>query len=141
MKVSEKDAKVFSHDAKSVLMLHEQLVHYAKLGKVVAYDTLATDVGLHLYDSKYVKNEYSYKLANHREQYGWLLNAISDYSLASHKILLSALVVRKDDGIPGEGFFYMVDSMGLFTGDRKEAAAKKFVNNEQKKVYKYYKNS
>ena len=49
--------------------------------------------------------------------------------------MLSAVVIRKDWGMPGDGFFECAKNLGYFVGNKGEEK-KIFWQNEIKKVYR-----
>jgi len=135
----KKDAKnEFAFDAWNVLEIYRELVCCALAGKLISYNELASKIGLEFYNSKMKLETYNHEITNHRKQFGLLLKPISNYTDDQYKILLTALVVRQEDNIPGEGFFDMVAEMGFSVGNRKQKAAQVFARKAQRKVFKHY---
>jgi hypothetical protein len=70
-----------------------------------------------------------------REEIRRILSAISTYEHDQGRPFLSAIVVRKQDNIPGEGFFQLARSLGLFGGNDRVA----FFRREVAKVHEIWK--
>ena len=78
-----------------------------------------------------------------RHQLGEDLGDISEFEHSQGRPLLSSIVVAEENGLPGVGFFEMaerlhdVDGKPLF--DPTSLSKKKYLSQEQKKVFEYWK--
>ncbi len=54
------------------------------------------------------------------EAMGRLLSEISRRTHKDRNVLLSAVVVRSDDGLPGDGFFELAAGLGMDASDREK---------------------
>jgi hypothetical protein len=77
---------------------------YAKRQKMVLY-------------SEFVKQLHSVYLESHDVRLFYLLGQISTEEDAAGRGMLSALVVKKDRGLPGTGFFELAHDLGHDTKD------------------------
>ncbi len=84
--------------------IHEELLRVAKTGGYVNYSDVAPLAGLNM------------ELAHDRNQIARILDGISQSEHDAGRPLLSAVVVRKDENIPGNGFFALAKRLGLHTG-------------------------
>ena len=80
------------------------LSKYARLGRTIAY-------------SEFVKKIHSIQLEPHDFRLFGLLGEISKEESKAGRGMLSALVVIKDENIPGSGFFELVKQLGYDTKD------------------------
>ena len=62
---------------------------------------------------------------------GWILGEISEWEHNEGRPLLSAVVIRKDIGMPGDGFFRLARQLGKFQGQGEQD----FWHNELRDVY------
>jgi len=67
-------------------------------------------------------------------QVGRLVGEISEDEVTLGRPMLSALVVEKDTGQPGEGFFKLARDLGVFNGNGKNEK-RKFLSREKAKLY------
>lgn len=89
--------------------IHEELLRVAKAGCSVNYSDIAPMVGLNM-ESAYDRN-----------QIARVLDGISRAEHLAGRPLLSAVVIRKDENMPGNGFFTLARGLGLHTkGDNFE---------------------
>ena len=65
---------------------------------------------------------------------GYMLKEICDYEHKHNRPMLSAIVVLKDDGIPGKGFFELARGLGKLTSVSKQDE-KTFWEQELLEVY------
>lgn len=71
---------------------------------------------------------------NDRYEIGAILDDINRYERELGRPMLSAVVVHKDTLIPGQGFFTLARSFGLFVGNGRD----KFYIEELCKVHDYW---
>jgi hypothetical protein len=69
---------------------------------------------------------------------GRLIGEISDHESEEGRPLLSAIVVDKNSGLAGPGFFKLVRDRNLLTSTSK-AAEKAFLDKEKSRVFDYWK--
>jgi hypothetical protein len=69
---------------------------------------------------------------------GRLIGEISDRESEEGRPMLSAIVVDKNSGLAGPGFFKLVRDRNLLTSTSK-AAEKRFLDKEKTKVFDYWK--
>ena len=74
--------------------------------------------GLLITYSELTRHVRSIHFEAHDFSFHHLLGMISIEDDAAGRGMLSALVVHKDDGLPGSGFFYLAKRMGRDVGDR-----------------------
>lgn len=67
-------------------------------------------------------------------QVGRLVGEISEDEVTLGRPMLSALVVEKDTGQPGEGFFKLATDLGVFSGSGKNAK-RRFLSQEKAKLF------
>ena len=79
-----------------------KLIQIAKASNVVHYDDIAQTMGLPL-SGNYMAR-----------QVGEMLGIISTIEHFFGRPMLSAVVVRKDTGEPGDGFFELAEELGKF---------------------------
>lgn len=65
------------------------------------------------------------------------LTEVDDRQRALGRPLLAVLVVRKSDGLPGQGWWLSL-AEGMWSGDFEGPAAKRFVAAEQEKAFAYW---
>lgn len=98
------------------------LVEQIKNEKMITYKELATIVGM--------------SVENNSDLYGYL-GDLSYYSFENDMPLISVMVVRKDNGMPGEGFYGVYEEKrGIRLGKDKDKQMEVFVE-EVKRVLKY----
>jgi len=90
--------------------IYEQLKRVAKRQQMTTYSDIAPLAGLDM-DSP-----------ADREEMRKILGKISTYEHQSGRPMLTAVVVRKDNNIPGEGFFELARHLGLLSGGDDELA-------------------
>ena len=89
--------------------IHEELLRVAKIGECVNYSDVAPMAGLNM------------ELAHDRNQIARILDGISRAEHIAGRPLLSAVVIRRDENMPGNGFFTLAKGLGLHTkGDNFE---------------------
>ena len=101
--------------------VYEKLKQVARVRSVITYGEIASLAGLGITNPRHPR------LAQ-------ILAEICAYEVQQGHPMLGAVVVRKADNIPGEGFFKLARSLGRFQGDDKLA----FWNGELDKVYNYW---
>jgi len=65
---------------------------------------------------------------------GHITGEINEYEHRHGRPMLSAVVVTKDTGMPGGGFFVLASSLGKFNGDS-EQEKRTFLESELEEVY------
>lgn len=103
-------------------VIYEECIKIARKGTITYYSDIAGLVGLNM------------DLPPDRNRIGELLDEINRYEFANNRPLISAVVVQKDSMRPGQGFFKLARSLGLFTGNNKES----YYIQELKKVHSYW---
>ena len=81
--------------------LRARLVAAARRGEILYYGDLAPALGLHLDNPQ------------HRRRIGEILGDISIHELKAGRPMLSSIVVQRDDGLPGVGFFHLGEELGV----------------------------
>jgi hypothetical protein len=84
--------------------LYQTLRKVAAEGQVTHYSIVAPIVGL---DMSHPED---------RNQISVLLDAISTHEHQNGRPLLSAVVIHRQDNIPGNGFFQMAQRVGVYNG-------------------------
>lgn len=108
--------------------IRNYLISRAKLGIIIHYGSLNQ-----LLDTPYdLTNSYE------RHLLGEDLGEISEFEHSQGRPLLSAIVVAEDSNLSGVGFFEMAERLELF--DPSKISKKKFLAQEQNKVFEYWKN-
>ncbi len=107
--------------------LRNILVERAKIGATIQYGKLNEEMGC----------PYQLDISSERTRMGEDLGDISEFEFSQNRPLLSSIVVNVN-GVPGVGFFEMANKVGLF--DPSKQSKKKFLKEEQDKVFKYWKN-
>ncbi|RWR09735.1 hypothetical protein [Paenirhodobacter populi] len=80
----------------------------------------------------------SSKLSADRTKIGWILGEVSRQSYREKRVLLSAIVHRKNTGMPSEnGFFILVDAL-IEDWEKHYDSRESFVEDEIKRVLKAY---
>jgi len=102
--------------------IYEKLKEVARAGTVTYYSDIAPMAGL---DMNYPNDRY---------EIGAILDDINQYERELGRPMLSAVVVHKDTLIPGQGFFTLGRTLGLFVGNDKD----KFYIQELHKVHEYW---
>jgi len=86
-------------------MIYDKLKEVARAEDKIYYQELGSLVGLDMHDPGDV-----YTISQ-------LLGNINEEEVTVHqRPMLSAIVLRKDEGIPGPGFWVCARSLGLYTG-------------------------
>ena len=86
-------------------MIEEHLADCAAKRTLIPYGKLMDYVGL------------NHVLSSDRNKMGVMLGVISSRSYEKHGILLSVLVVKKGTDYPSEGFYNLVESLGIEMDD------------------------
>lgn len=68
----------------------------------------------------------------------WLVGEISEDEVDRKRPMLSALVVEKNTGLPGEGFFKLASNLNQFNGKSK-TEKEVFLAREKRKLYEFWK--
>ena len=84
--------------------LYERLCEVARKGVVARYSEVAPVVGLDMANPA------------DRDRISILLDEISRHEHELGHPMLSAVVIHKDDNMPGNGFFALAQGLGLFRG-------------------------
>ena len=85
-------------------VLYAHLCEIARRGDVTRYSEAAPLIGLDM------------AIPDDRNNISELLDEISRYEHQLGHPLISAVVIHKEDNIPGNGFFTMAQGLGLFQG-------------------------
>ncbi len=104
--------------------LYNRLVEVAKTKGTITYSEVAQMVGLDI------------SSPDDRREISRLLCEISKYENKSNRPLLSAVVVRQANGMPGWGFFNLAIELNLYAGNDNAT----YFENELKKVHDYWSN-
>jgi len=81
--------------------IYERLIEVARCGELITYSEIAPLADLNL------------ESAGDRKKISDILGEISTYEHKNNRPMLSAIVVLKDVGYPGEGFFTLARDLGL----------------------------
>ena len=71
---------------------------------------------------------------SHRDEIGQLLGEISKYEHSQRRPMLSAVVIHRDNNMPGMGFFKLARELGAYTG----SDDLKFYLDELKRVHQHW---
>jgi hypothetical protein len=85
--------------------IYDKLKAVAKAGHVTHYSEVAPLAGLDM------------SLQEDRNKIATILDEISTFEHQQGHPLLSAVVIHKDDNIPGQGFFTLAKRLGLHEGE------------------------
>ena len=85
--------------------IYDKLKEVAKSGQVIHYSKIAPLAGLEM------------SLQEDRNHIANILDEISIFEHNQNRPLLSAVVIHKEDNIPGQGFFKMARGVGLYKGN------------------------
>lgn len=107
--------------------LKEALVERAKIGATIQYGQLNEMLGC----------PYNLEISSERTRMGDDLGDISEVENSQGRPLLSSIVVNTN-GLSGVGFFEMAERLKLF--EPSKLSKKKFQEQEQKRVFEYWKN-
>ena len=102
--------------------IREHLQGFARKGEVTYYGDVAPLAGLDM------------SLPNDRHKIGGILDAINREEVAEGGPLLSAVVVHRENRMPGKGFFKLGRALGRFDGHDEDA----YYIAELRKVYDYW---
>ena len=102
------------------------LIERAELGATIQYGKLNELIGC----------PYNLEISSERTRMGEDLGDISEFENSQGRPLLSSVVVNTN-GVTGVGFFEMAQKLELF--DPSKQSKKKFLQQEQKKVFEYWK--
>lgn len=102
--------------------IYEKLKEVARRGTVTYYSDIAPMAGLDM------------DLPNDRYEIGAILDDINQHEQELDHPMLSAVVVHKESLKPGQGFFTLARSLGLFVGNDKD----RFYIHELRKVHDYW---
>lgn len=103
------------------------LVEQAKRSETIKYGELNNLMG----------DPYKLEMPSERSRMGDDLGDISEFEFSQGRPLLSSIVVNIN-GTPGVGFYEMAQKVELFVPSIQ--SKKKFLEQEQEKVFKYWKN-
>lgn len=108
--------------------IYDVLIEVARSKSVITYDELC------------VRASLPYEMANpdHRNQLSQCLADISSDEVDQGHPMLSAVVVRAEDGYPGSSFFKFAAEMGLCANKMKEEDQAVFFAEELKKVHDFW---
>ena len=104
--------------------IHDLLVETAREGKVIQYGDLSHITGISL-------------MGRGRSRLSSLLQACCKGEIDDGRPMLGSVVVRKDTGMPGDGYFRVASKLGRFTGGT-EPAKRAFWSEELQRVYDYW---
>jgi len=102
--------------------IYEKLKEVARIGIITYYSDIAPMAGLDM------------NLPNNRYEIGVILDDINRHEHELGRPMLSAVVVHKESLKPGQGFFTLGRTLGLFVGNDKD----KFYIQELHKVHDYW---
>jgi hypothetical protein len=71
---------------------------------------------------------------SHRDEIGQILGEISKYEHSQGRPMLSAVVIHRDNNMPGKGFFKLARELGVYAG----SDDLKFYLDELKRVHQYW---
>ena len=115
--------------------IREYLISRAKLGKAIHYSSL----------NQLLDMPYDLSKSYERHLLEEDLGAISELEHSQGRPLLSAIVVSEENGLPGVGFFEMAerleDNEGNKLFDPSKISKKKYLAQEQERVFEYWKRS
>lgn len=103
--------------------VYKTLPDIARARSMIAYSDLARRVGMPT-DAHTL-----------RDLVGWLLGEISSCEHQAGKPMLSAIVVTKEDGLPGSGFFHLAVDLGKLRAGANRKARMTFWRKELRRVY------
>ena len=104
--------------------VREEMIRFARMRGLVNYEVLARTVGL---------PTERYMLQNLLPK---LLGQISTDECAGKRPMLSAIVIRKDKRIPGDGFFKLAQDLGFLETGATEAESTQFWQREKDDVFR-----
>jgi hypothetical protein len=90
--------------------IYEELKRVAKRRQTTNYSTIAPLAGLDMENP------------GHRDEMRELLGKISTYEHQQGRPMLTAIVVHKQDNVPGHGFFELARHLGLLSAGQDELA-------------------
>jgi hypothetical protein len=90
------------------LKVYSKLIRTAHKRKTIYYKDVAEIMGLP------IRGEHMAR------EVGQILGEISEWEHDEGRPLLSAVVIREDIGIPGEGFFKLARELGKFQGQNEQ---------------------
>jgi len=102
--------------------IYEKLKEVARRGTVTYYSDIAPMAGLDM------------DLPNDRYEIGAILDDINQHEQRLGRPMLSAVVVHKESLKPGQGFFTLAQSLGLFAGGDED----KFYIQELRRVHDFW---
>ncbi len=105
--------------------IYERLKEGARLGCTVTYGEIAPLANLNM------------ELQVDRNKMSEILAEISTYEHENSRPMLSAIVVHKDSGYPGKGFYELARFLSLYQGHG-EFSDLDFFTREVKKVFSYW---
>lgn len=92
------------------VMLYEKLIEIASSRSTVFYEDLAKFLGLEMSNQE------------NRFRLGVMLDEINAVEHKAGRPMLSAVVVRKNDGLPGAGFFECARAFSVLTTRERQAS-------------------
>ena len=104
--------------------VREEMIHFARMRGLVNYEVLAHTVGL---------PTERYMLQNLLPK---LLGQISTDECAAKRPMLSAIVIRKDKKVPGDGFFKLAQDLGFLETGATRAESTEFWKQEKEDVFR-----
>ena len=102
--------------------IYERLKITARANRTIAYGELALLASLDM------------ELPIHRKRLGDILGEISAFEHERGRPLMSAVVVHKENNMPGSGFFKLAKQLGIYIGGDDLG----FFVRELKKVHEYW---
>lgn len=130
-----------NRDPRALKELEKRIINTARRQDVITYSDLVKGITFSLPN---VNGGQPFQIEPddwsdlHRAIIGEFLGCISADSYAKFGIFLSAIVVTKADGTPGQGFVNFMRELEVLTRPGEDAAIEFWVN-EVRKVYKFYK--
>jgi hypothetical protein len=124
--VTDKCVKDRYRGSKSYFLAFSLLIDAARYRGAATYEGVARAVGLPISGNAM------------QRAVGHLAGEISEDEIRRGRPMLSALVVQKSSGMPGDGFFILAQTLGRFTGGS-QAAKRRFWERERDSVYDAWK--
>jgi hypothetical protein len=127
------------HDHRAAAELSRRIVNTAHRGSLITYSDLVRDITFRLpgLEEPERKIDVSDWEDLDRAILGDFLGYLSMESYEEGGFFCSALVVSKNDGTPGEGFYNLLRELGLIAGSKTDKAMLIWVDHVAK-AHKYY---
>lgn len=113
--------------SKIVEKTYEILKDASKRGRILTYGELYDQIGV------------STKTADERKRGSQILNEVNEISVLENDVMITAIVVKNDNQLPGNEFFRLATTYGSITENASEEEKKEFWKSELEKVYNIFK--